>query len=255
MDKEGYIEHLSPEERGRLIPNRVDEIFGILRKAALNEFPEDQRWDNALPLISVILASTESYEGRKFNLNSFGALLNSKPLKGKDCVEMGFGSPQEAHLLVLPQFGARVWGIDPDDEAVRRIKGWIFEEDNLDDDSNPLLLSDNVKTGEASNLADIFPGKKFDILLSSRVLEEYPMCGMGSLGKGIDKAKQFLSRTLPELNDGGLSIHTTTQDFLIDDKDLLGALGYEVPVLNSRFKQNNCGDVYYYTVLRKAKEQ
>ncbi|HRY63359.1 MAG TPA: hypothetical protein P5267_02020 [Patescibacteria group bacterium] len=253
MDKEGSIEYLSPEERGRLISSRVDEILDILRRAALNEFPEDQRWDTALPLISVILASTESYEGQRFNFGSFNELLNSKPLKGKDCVEMGFGLPQEAHLLVLPKFGARVWGIEPDNEAVRRIKGWIFEEENLDDGGQPLLLSDNIKTGEAGNLADIFPGKRFDILLSSRVLEEYPMSGAGSIESGIKKAKQFLSKTFSELNDGGLSIHTTTQDFLIDDRASLGEMGYEVPVLNNRFSNDGGGDVYYYTVLKKIK--
>lgn len=250
MDKERYV---PPEGKGQLISHRVDEILPILQQLALNEFPEDRRWDMVLPLISVILASTEIYEGRKFNLNSFDELLKSKPLKGKDCIEMGFGSPQDAHLLALPKFGAHLWGIEPDSEAVRRIKGWVFEEDNLDDNGRPLLLSDNIKTGEDRNLADIFPGIKFDILLSSRVLEEYPMSGVESIDSGISKTEKFLSNTLGALNDGGLSVHTTTQDFLIDDRVLLERLGYEVPVLNSRFKQKNSGDVFYYTVLRKEK--
>ena len=242
---------LTPEERGRKIEQRTNEILNDLLRSVLKERGEEQFWGEKLPLISAMLASVEHYQGKKIDSTSLNQLVKAKPFQKMKILEFGFGPPNDSHLLLLTQFGAEMYGVESNAESAKHMReGWVIQSDHLDYNGMLLFSQENIKTGDAKDVATLFPGINFDMLISSRVIEEYPMSGAYDFQVGVTRAEDILKRTKQALPDGGLSVHTTTQRFIIDDEESIKRMGYEVPVLNKNFG-NNGGSVSYFTILRK----
>ena len=83
------------------------------------------------------------------------------------------------------------------------------------------------------------------------MIEEFPMAGDEDVSVGVRQAKDILNDSAKVLKPGGLSIHTTTMPFLLDNTQDIEVLGYEVVLLNEVFKRSGL-EANYLTFLRKS---
>lgn len=253
----------TPENIGRKISKRTNDLIteaiegheGIYSPDAnLNDW-DSGAWVDAIPMIATMIAAIEFETGKKIDSSSLNRLIEAKPFKGKEVVEFGFGSMSGVSApvtLFMPNFGAKIYGVEPDPSAADSVHAYLSPNTSvLDDDGKLLIQSENLKIGGGEDIPKLFPGKQFDMVISNRVLEEYPMAGLDkSVEEGRAHAESILRRTYESLKENGFSIHVTTMMFLAK-KEALEAMGYEVIALNEEFSQSGLG-VYYFTILRKS---
>lgn len=262
MDQEKNLifkESLPPIER---FNQEVDKIFKLdWNGRKLEEDPNPR-----IPLIAVVLPAVERFYGRNIHASNFNELTESKPLKGLDVLEFGYSegktqipNPFE-HLLEL---GAKVASVDPNREAVERMKQKLQNENVTDESGKPLAPVEDVKEGLAQDIPNLFPNREFDFIISSRVMEDYPLTGNvenpSELERGEKQGEEILKNSFQNLKHGGLHVHVTTQPFILPEKELV-KLGYEVIVFNQMFKDfgeerkedRTTHEGRYYTILRKS---
>jgi len=242
---ENSYEKINNQEKSENISKKVDKILEKLFNESFDE-SLNLRFEK-IPLLSAVLATIPLNENDDIKVKE---LEKSKPLKDLRMLEVGFGSPQDAHLFLLSRFGAEMYGIEKNEENVERTRRWINPEDYKDGEKL-LLQKENIKEGNATKISEFFQNVDFDYIVSSRVFEEYPMCGADDGNIGIKKTIDILKETNKKLKNGGFSVHTTTEQFLLQDKKELEKIGFEILALNKKFNEECPADVYYYTILQK----
>jgi hypothetical protein len=197
-------------------------------------------------MIASMISALEISSKQKMDTSSFNALVDNQPFKNMEIVDFGFGSANStspAVTIFLPHLGARMYGVEPNAENIQGVQYFLPDEDK-----------ENLKAGSAEDIPALFPGKQFDMVISNRVVEEWPMAGDGALEVGISLAEDILRKTRESLKERGFSIHVTTMQFIVS-QEALERMGYEVIVRNGRFNPGLGHGTYFFTILRKQPDK
>lgn len=239
----------TPETQEQFASKRVNQILenmyegeeGLIGNEIVTGDLTSRAWTHALPMVASMITALEIGSKQKIEASSLNKIVDNQPFKDMEIIDIGFGSVNSASPAVtifLPHLGARMYGVEPRAETIESVQYYLPDEDK-----------DNLKAGSGKDVPAIFPGKQFDMVISNRVVEEWPMARTGALEEGISVAENILRNTRESLKEQGFSVHVTTMEFIVSQEEL-EHMGYEVVIRNGRFSEFGMG-TYFFTILRK----